>query len=448
MAGRRCLTKHIALYLAALLLFSVVFAVRGAIVAKAASDSEIEQLEAEKETIRIEKIEAANKAAELREQKAAWVVQKAAYDEQNRLSQEEILKILEQLEIYDAMILEYEAKAEAAQAAADEVLETYKARLRSMEENGRLNTYIGVFFESSDVGDMLSRIDMMSEIMEHDKRIEQNYKDAYQSAMALKTECEELNAAMEAKKVELAGNIEQLEQEIAEADEMIAELEQQIEEYMAIYNAALLREAEVQQSINSVIAQLKAAEEAAKQEKLTAEGQEAAFVETTPAPELIDDGSAETDTAAETFEAPNTSTATGSYIWPLASSKTITSLFGNRLHPVSETVKFHKGVDISAKVGASIMAADGGTVITVGNDPAGYGIYAVIYHSEGRSTLYAHMASAVVTTGELVTQGQVIGHAGSSGMSTGPHLHFEVAVDGELQDPLSYFDMEFNTVIE
>lgn len=456
MVSRRCFTKQIALFLAALLLSLTMFTAQEAITVKASFNSEIEQLEAEKQSIRNEKIEAADKAAALREQKAVWVVQKAAYDEQNRLAQEEILKTQEQIEIFNELILESEMKAEAAQAAADEVLEIYKIRLRSMEENGKLNSYIGVFFESADVGDMLSRIDMMTEIMEHDKRIEQKYKDAYQSAITLKTECEALNAAMEAKKAELNADIEQLEIEIAEADAMIADLEKQIDDYMAIYNAALLREAAVQQSINSIIMQLKAAEEAAK---LAAEEQEDTATEkpaVTKKPVDRADASEETEEskeltgdahiAAESLPAPDTSTATGSYIWPLPSSKTLTSLFGYRIHPVSETTKYHKGIDISAKVGAPVLAADGGTVITADNDPAGYGIYVVIYHSEGRSTLYAHMSSSAVTTGELVTQGQVIGYAGSSGMSTGPHLHFEVALDGELQDPLDYYDIEYNLV--
>lgn len=451
MANRSAFHKHIALFLAALLLFSMMFAGFGATTAKAVSNSEIEQLEAEKQSIRDEKIEAANKAAALRDEKAAWVVQKAAYDEQNRLAQEEILKTQEQIEILNELMIESEAKAKAAEAAADEVLETYKKRLRSMEENGKLNTYIGILFESSNVGDMLSRMDAMSEIMEHDMRIEQQYKDAYNAAVTSKAEYEELRVAMEAKQIELNADIERLEMEIAEADAMIAELEKQIDEYMAIYNAALLREAAVQQSINYVIAQLKAAEEAAKQAELFSEEDEMAEessaamkidAEALAETENLGESASGTDVDTETFAAPDTSTVTGEYIWPLPSGKTLNSLFGNRVHPVSETTKFHKGIDISAKVGAPILAADGGTVITADNDPAGYGIYVVIYHSEGRSTLYAHMSSSAVETGDLVTQGQIIGYAGSSGMSTGPHLHFEVAIDGELQDPLDYFDIK------
>lgn len=442
MVSRCCMKRHIALFLTALLLFSAVFAVQTSSV-KAVSNNEIEELEVEKQSIRMEKEEAIKKAETLREQKAAWVVQKAAYDEQNRLAQEEILKIQAQIEIFSEMIRESEAKAEAAQAAANEVLEKYKVRLRAMEENGRLNSYISVFFESADVGEMLSRMDMMTEVMEHDKRIEQEYKDAYQASMALKEECEKLNATMELKREELEANIVQLELEIAEADKMIAELEQQIDEYMAIYNAALLREAAVQQSINYTIAQLKAAEEAAKQaEEQVEEAEQPTVREGEESLEESGESTDGTHSLAEGFVTPDTSMVMGNYIWPLPSGKTLTSLFGYRLHPVSETMKYHKGIDISAKVGAPILAADGGTVIISDNDPAGYGIYVVIYHSEGRSTLYAHMSSSAVATGDVVAQGQVIGYAGSSGMSTGPHLHFEVALDGELQDPLDYYDIE------
>lgn len=405
--------KSIALFLAALLLLSLFSAAFTAIPAHASYSSELDQLENEKESIQDDKIAAGNKVSALREQKASWIEQKSALDEKNRLAQEEILNTKKQIEIYNQMIDEKQAEAEAAQAAADETLETYKKRLRSMEENGQLGTYMSVFLGASDFSDVLTRVDMLTEIMDHDKRIEQSYKDARDAAFAVKEEYEQLNLELEVKKSELETEVSQLENEIAEADEIIAELQKEIDKYEAIYNAALQREYAVQNSINAIIAQLKAAEEAGKD-----------------SPSVPDEGG---------VTAPDTSTVTGSYIWPLPSSKLVTSLFGNRVHPEYGTVKFHKGIDINASVGAPIVAADGGTVVTVGNDPAGYGIYVAIYHSGGRSTLYAHMNAAAVSSGQTVSQGQVIGYAGSSGVSTGPHLHFEIAVDGALHDPLGYF---------
>ena len=410
---KRHAKKRTAMFLAMLMLFSLIFTAFASVTANASYAGDLDRLEDEKQDIQNDKYAAGNKVSALREEKASWIEQKTALDEKNRLAQEEILNTKKQIEIYNQMIAEKQAEAELAQAAADETLETYKKRLRSMEENGQLNTYVSVFLGASDFSEILSRVDMMTEIMDHDKRIEQNYKDARDAALSLKAEYEQLNLELEAKKLELEEEVAQLEQEIAEANEIIAELQKEIDKYEAIYNAALQREYAVQNSINSIIAQLKAAEEAAKNPSAAPNEGE--------------------------VSAPDTSTVTGSYIWPLPSSRLVTSLFGNRVHPEYGTVKFHKGVDINASVGAAIVAADGGTVVTVGNDPAGYGIYVSIYHSGGRSTLYAHMNAAAVSPGQTVSQGQVIGYAGSSGVSTGPHLHFEIAVDGALHNPLGYF---------
>lgn len=434
MKNRQRFVRGVALFLAALMLFSLVFAALGSIIANAASDSDISELEEEKQAIRNEKIEAGNKASSLREQKAAWVEQKTALDERNRLTMEEILNTQKQIEIYNEMIAEKQAEAEAAQSAADETLAIYKKRLRSMEENGQFNTYMGVLVGANSFDDLLSRVDMLTEIMEHDKRIEQNYKDARDSALVIKAEYEELNLQLEAKKVELEEEVKQLEKDIAEADEMIAELQKQIDEYMAIYNAALQREYAVQNTINAIVAQLKAAEEAAKQQQNSGGSSDGDASEGGSSGGESSGGSSSGSVAA-----PDTSTVTGSYIWPIPSSRLITSLFGNRIHPVSGTEKFHKGVDINASVGAPIVAADGGTVALVGDDPLGYGTYISLYHSGGRTTLYAHLSGVAVVKDQVVSQGQVIGYAGSSGISTGPHLHFEIAVDGALHNPLSYF---------
>lgn len=413
--------KHTAVLLAMLMLLSVLFPTAGS----ASYTDDISKLEQEKESIQNDKIQAGNQAASLREQKAAWVELKAALDEQNRLTQEEILNTKQQIETYNQAIAEKQAEAEAAQLAAEEAFAVYKKHLRSMEENGRFSSYMGVLLGADDFTEILSRVDTLSEIMEYDKRIEANYKAARDAALTAKLEYEQLNEELEQKKLRLEEDIARLEEELAEAIQTIEELQKEIEKYEAIYNAALQREYAVQNSINAIIAQLKAAEEAAKNPQPS------------PAPEGTDSNSQE-PTAPE-VAAPDTSTVTGSYIWPLPSSRLVTSPFGNRVHPEYGTVKFHKGVDINASMGAAIVAADGGTVVTVGNDPAGYGIYVAIYHSGGRSTLYAHMNAAAVSPGQTVSQGDVIGYAGSSGVSTGPHLHFEIAVDGALHDPLGYF---------
>ncbi len=128
---------------------------------------------------------------------------------------------------------------------------------------------------------------------------------------------------------------------------------------------------------------------------------------------------------------------TGVYTWPTPGYSTITSAYGNRFHPILKTNKMHTGVDIGAPSGAKIVAADTGKVISVGWQ-GGYGQTIIIDHGAGMSTLYAHQSKFAVSSGATVKKGQVIGYVGSTGWSTGPHLHFEVRINGNPTNPMSY----------
>ncbi len=134
----------------------------------------------------------------------------------------------------------------------------------------------------------------------------------------------------------------------------------------------------------------------------------------------------------------------GSLSWPTWTTY-VTSYYGYRTHPVYGTTKFHSGIDIGAGYGDAVMAAGSGTVIYV-EEPcpgcntggSGYGNYVIIDHGNGLSTLYAHMRDVYVSTGQYVSCGECIGEVGSTGTSTGAHLHFEVRVNGSTVDPLAY----------
>ena len=126
----------------------------------------------------------------------------------------------------------------------------------------------------------------------------------------------------------------------------------------------------------------------------------------------------------------------GTMTWPCPSSYTITSAFGNRKHPILRKYKMHTGIDIGASKGASIVAANSGTVIMAYYDKKGYGNVVVIDHGGGISTLYAHCSKILVKVGAKVKAGQNIAKVGSTGLSTGNHLHFEVRVNGEPKDPM------------
>ena len=126
--------------------------------------------------------------------------------------------------------------------------------------------------------------------------------------------------------------------------------------------------------------------------------------------------------------------ATGVMQWPVAGP--VTSPFGWRIHPIFHVRKFHTGIDIGAGYGTPIHAADGGRVIYA-TWMSGYGNTTIIDHGNGISTLYAHQSSILISSGS-VTKGQVIGYVGATGYATGPHLHFEVRVNGNPVNPLGY----------
>ncbi|MCR4628662.1 MAG: M23 family metallopeptidase, partial [Clostridium sp.] len=127
----------------------------------------------------------------------------------------------------------------------------------------------------------------------------------------------------------------------------------------------------------------------------------------------------------------------GSLSWPLASSGRITSTFGQRESPTAGASTNHKGVDIAVSSGTPIKAADGGTVVTATYSSSA-GNYVVISHGNGTSTVYMHCQSLDVSAGDTVSKGETIAKVGSTGYSTGPHLHFGVLKNGQYVDPMDY----------
>ena len=117
----------------------------------------------------------------------------------------------------------------------------------------------------------------------------------------------------------------------------------------------------------------------------------------------------------------------------------ITSNYGYRYLELYGYTRLHAGVDIGAQYGAEVTAAAGGTVSIATHGSTGYGNYVMLAHADGSVTLYGHMSSLAVSVGQTVKQGDVIGYVGSTGNSTGPHLHFEVRINGSTTDPMQFF---------
>ena len=377
--------------------------------AGAVSQSEIDALQAQKDQLRAQQAQQQENIDALREQKADVLDQKAALDAENELARQQIAVVQEQIDLYNGLIEEKEAELEQAKAEEEEQAIRFRARVRELEENGKMS-YIAILLEAKSVADLLSRMDMIGEIIAYDKQVEDDLIAAREAVEAAKQALEDTLAEQESKKAELEAEKAALEAKVAEAENLIKSLEADIDAYIAAYNRSEQQKKDVQNQIDAMVAELVAQEQAAKQ-------------------------AAQANN--QTYDAGAAVGASGSMMWPCPSCHTITSQFGWRVHPITGTEKYHSGVDIGASYGAAIVAADGGTVITAGW-VSGYGNCVVINHGNGLTTLYGHMSSIAVSAGQSVSKGQTIGYVGSTGNSTGPHLHWEVTVNGSRVNPLNY----------
>ena len=361
----------------------------------AVTQSQIDALEQQQEELQAKREEMEAGLAELEGEHATLLEQKTALDEQNEVYRQEIELIQEQVDLYTSLVEQKAQEVELATQAESDQLATYRRHVRAMEENGSY-TYLSLLFGSQSLGELLSNLDMIGEIMEADQRSYDEYVAARENSERIQAEYESMLTDLDAKQAELEDEQAALEEQIAHAQQLIGDLEAQIETDRAAEEAELAREAELESQIQDMIAEL------------------------------------------ERQEAANSITSTGTYIWPLPGYSP-GSAYGWRIHPIWGDMRFHAGEDIGAPSGTPILAADSGVATVIPNNGNGYGNYIMINHGGGRVTLYAHMSAFAVSNGATVTQGQVIGYVGSTGNSTGPHLHFEVRVNGATTDPKSYF---------
>ena len=391
-------TRKLRIVCAALAVFVTVAALLPGISgtdALAVSQSQIDALEEQRDALRAEREEMQAGIDELESQQADVLQQKAALDAQNEVYRQEIELIEEQVSLYTQLVEQKRQEVELATQAESEQLATYRRHVRAMEENGRY-TYLSILFGSRSLGELMSNLDMIGEIMEADQRSYEQYTAAREQSEQIQAEYETMLTELDSRQSELETEKAALEVQIDEATQMIVELEAQLETDRAAYEEQLAKEAALEADIQEMIAEL------------------------------------------ERQEAANSIVSTGTYIWPLPGYRP-GSAYGWRIHPIWGDRRFHAGEDIGAPSGTPILAADSGLVTVIPDNGNGYGNYIMINHGGGRVTLYAHMSGFAVSNGATVTQGQTIGYVGSTGNSTGPHLHFEVRVNGATTDPKGYF---------
>ena len=316
----------------------------------------------------------------------------------------------QEIELYDEMIAEKAAELEEAQRLENEQLERYRARVRAMEENGGYNI-LAIISKSDSFSDMLTAMDDVGEIMESDRQLEDAYIAARENTESVKADYEDTRSELEDLKAQLKAEQEELEKDIEEAIQIILDLENDLENRQAEYDAIMAAEDAANATIDKLVAELEA--------QRAAEAAAAAA-------------------AGGGSSGGGNANATGSFLWPVASYVYVSSRFGLRVHPITGEKKSHTGIDIASNQGTAVYASDGGSVTLAGWN-GGYGNCIMIDHGNGYVTLYGHLSSISVSVGQTVSQGATIGAVGSTGNSTGPHLHFEVLKNGTRIDPEQFF---------
>ena len=397
--ARRVLTLVLAVLMAASLvvpMLTVAVSRAGAV-----TQSEIDALKEQQQASKEKQEQLQSELEDVKAQKADAEAQLSVLTQQLNAIADEIESIESQISYYDGEIAQKEVERQAAVEKEQEQYELFCQRVRAMEEDGDVS-YWSILFSSKDFSDLLSRLADINEIMDYDNAVMNDLVATRQQIEQLKADLETARSEQETAK---AAKETALAEQQSKVDESKALLEQ-INASAEKLNAALDAE-------NAALAEVNA-EIVKKQKELEAQRQENNVI--------INTGSG--------------------YAWPLPGYYKLTSAFGYRIHPITQRPHSHTGIDIPAPGGTSILAARGGQVVTSAYHSS-YGNYVVIDHGNGNSTLYAHMSSRAVSEGQMVSQGQVIGYVGTTGSSTGNHLHFEVRVNYQRVDPEQFYNLPF-----
>ena len=380
------------------------------------------------------------------------VEEKDLLDQEIFLLYQQIENVNSQISTYSLLIADKQEELAAAETKFQDLTEQYKDRIRAMEEEGEVS-YWSVLFQANNFADLLDRFNMIREIAAADRRHLEELNAAAQIVADAKTELQEEKLGLEESRTSLDEAQKELEGKREEADALLVELVDQGMEFESLMEQSEDAEAQLLLEIASKKNQYDAAvyrEWLATSVPPTTKPKPPKETEPTTKPTTKPtepdattkptEGKEETPTTKPTEPAPTepAETKPAKVTWKLPIKyKLFTSPFGWRKDPVTGKKTFHYGVDLAADKGTKIVASRAGTVSAATYDKT-MGYYVQIDHGDGFKSVYLHMTHYVVKKGQNVTQGQVIGYCGSTGKSTGPHLHFGISKNGEYVNPAGY----------
>lgn len=449
MKNRKLIISVLAGLMAFVMLFGLIVGIlphnAGALSSSELKD-QLDALKSEKDAITAQIKDLEKQQSLNRENMEDIMEQKAVIEQQIALLQDEITNVNDQIAALSLLIADKQDELEEAQSHLAHLTQQHKKRLRAMEEEGELS-YWSVIFKANSFADLLDRVTMVKEIAAADQNRLNAMNEAAREVVETQKELEEEKLALEQTRSGLEESQKALADKNAEADVLLAELVEVCEDMNALHNQFEAEEdsfldqiAQKDQEYNDKLAEER---ELSRQASIQASIQESIQASIQ---ESVEASIASSIQAAKPSSKPTTPSSSGGSSSESSSSKTwlkpcsysyISSSFGYRKHPVTGEWTMHKGVDMVASKGTPIYASRSGYV-TIATYHSTAGNYVTINHQDGYTSVYMHMTHDVVSVGEYVKAGELIGYVGSTGRSTGPHLHFGIAYNGTYVNPMNY----------
>lgn len=302
-----------------------------------------------------------------------------------------------------------------------------KKRIQFMYENGQ-TSYVEMLLSADSFTDFLNAVEYITQISQYDRKMLKEYQNMQVTIADTQKTLETDYASLQS----LQAKVQEEKQAVAALESAKkGELNDVADDLTDAQTVAKAYEAEIQAQ-NEVIAQIQAAQKRAAEQQAAQQQAQAAEEN-----QGATDAAGENQNTAQNTTPSGNGQSTGSMMWPCPSSKRVTSDYGPRTSPTNGASSNHKGIDIGAAYGADIVASDGGTVLVATYSSSG-GNYVIIDHGGGLCTVYMHASSLTVSAGQTVSKGQVIAKVGSTGISTGNHLHFGVTLNGVYVSPWGY----------
>lgn len=367
----------------------------------------------------------------------SMITRKNGIDQQIALLHAQITVVKQTVTAYNLMIADKQDELDIAEKRLSTLHTAYKDRIRAMEEQGEIS-YWSVIFEANSFFEMLDHIQMVAEIARADRQRLAEIREVAQQVDQTRTELQEHKKSLEQQRRELEASEESLTVKRGEADGLLLELLVKGDEY-----AFEMSESEkLQHDLMNQIAGLENDKELAEYLEWLATSVPPTTTTTVPPTTKPSPTVRPSTRPTDPTNQAGTGNKVDGYVWYIPTKDyRVSSEFGPRTHPITgKPDTYHYGIDLAAAEGTPIFATRDGVVRVTAYQDGGAGYYVSLGHEGGYISVYMHMTHYIVKKGEYVKAGQIIGYVGSTGGSTGNHLHFGIAKDGTYVNPRLYLD--------